>query len=433
MALSDRRRRTLLRSLFLAVGVLPIVATVVWAAVLRTDVYRASWTRGLSAAWGLRVTLDDVRHPRPGVVLLAGLRGYDPETDAVVVECRTVEAETFADGLHVRAEQPMIYADRGARLVNALQRRLRRETPDVVTSVSFSAAELTWRTAVDSQTLVEVRGLAGPVGGVEQLLVNFRLPGTDVEHPASLRIARHLEGPSPTTTVELDSGAVVLPCGLFAPLTEAAGALGAQARFGGRLKVRHTADGWDGVVAGDVYETDLDVLVGRRIPHLLSGTADLQIHRAELNHGRLEHGQMTILAGPGQIGRSLVVAGGTSLGLTPPDDRLPADSVLLFDRLACDVAFDAGELSIRARSPERPGALLWKGNVVYWREPATAAQPAANLLRALVPDRELLVPAALQTATLMQWLPLAKPAPQTTPPVTATPPTAPSMRVREVP
>lgn len=430
MTFSDRRRRTLLRSMFLAIGVLPIVATIVWAAVLRTDAYRASWQQGLSAGLGLRVTLGDVRHPRPGVVLLEDLRGYDPETDALIVECRAVEAETFVDGRHIRAEQPTIYADRGAKLFAALQRRLCRETPEAELSVTFAAAELTWRTAVDSQTLVDVRGLAGPVDGAEQLLVNFRLPGTDAEHPASLRIARQIDGPTPTTTVELDAGAVILPCGLFAPLTEAAVALGPRARFGGRLKVRHTGDGWDGVVTGDVHEADLDVLVSSRFPHLLSGTAELQIHRAELNRGRLERGQMTILAGPGQIGRSLAAAGGTYLGLGSASDPLPNDSMLLFDRLACDVMIDGGELSIRARSPERPGAILWKGDLTYWREPPTAAQPAANLLRALVPFQELQVPAALQTAALMQWLPLAKPAPQ--PNVEpAVPPTSPKLRVRD--
>jgi len=414
--------------LFLAVGALPIAATLVWAAVLRTDAYRTSWQQGLSAGLGLRVTLGDVRHPQPGVVLLEDLRGYDPETDSLVVECRAVEAETFADGRHIRAEQPTIYADRGTKLLGSLERRLRRETPEAETSVTFAAGELTWRTATDSQTLVDVRALAGPVDGAEQLLVNFRLPGTDAEHPASLRITRHIDGPAPTTSVELDAGAVVLPCGLFAPLTKAAVAFGPRARFGGRLKVRHTADGWDGVVTGDVNEADLDVLVSSRFPHLLSGTAELQIHRAELNRGRLERGQMTILAGPGQVGRSLVTAGTTHLGLGSAGDSLPADSMLLFDRLACDVTIDGGELSIRARSPDRPGAILWKGDVTYWREPPIAAQPAANLLRALVPFQELQVPAALQTAALMQWLPLAKPQPNVEPAVA---PNTPRLRVRD--
>jgi hypothetical protein len=108
--------------------------------------------------------------------------------------------------------------------------------------------------------------------------------------------------------------------------------------------------------------------------------------------------------------------------------------MLLFDRMACDVTIDAGELSIRARSPERPGAILWKGDVVYWRQPPTGTQPAANLLRALVPFQELQVPAALQTAVLMQWLPLAKPKPQTTTtpvPEPSVPPPTPRLRVRD--
>ena len=158
----------------------------------------------------------------------------------------------------------------------------------------------------------------------------------------------------------------------------------------------------------------------------------MRIHRAELARGRVDRGNLTIIAGPGQVGRSLVVAAGYFLGMGLVEAQLPAESMLLFDRLACDVSLDETGLTIKARTTERPGAVLWKDNFVYWREPAAASQPAANLLRALVPISELQVPAALQTADLMQWLPLAKPTQAATTAATepTTPPTATRLRVR---
>jgi hypothetical protein len=274
---------------------------------------------------------------------------------------------------------------------------------------TFTATELTWRTATEAQTLVNVEALAGPSDGGQQLLVNFGLPGTSVEHPASLRFSRKTESGAPTTSIELDTGAVVLPCSLLVPLADAAAALGSQARLSGRLKLRHTAEGWEGVVTGDVSEADLDTLVSSRFPHLLSGSAELRIHRAELSRGRVDRGHVTIIAGPGQVSRSLVVAAGRFLGLGVVESQLPADSMLLFDRLACDAALDETGLTIKGRTTERPGAVLWKDDRIYWREPTATNQPAANLLRALVPISELQVPAASQTADLMRWLPLAKP------------------------
>jgi len=436
MTLSDKRRRMLLRGLFFAVVVIPCAGTLAWAFFLRTDVYRTSWEESLSSSLGMRVTIDAVRQPHLGALLFEGVRCYDPETDAQVVDVRTVEGEDFSDGRHLKLNHATIFADRGAQLFSVLERRLRRESTDSETSTTLSAGELTWRTATESQTLVNVRAMLGPIDDARQLLVNFGLPGTSEQHPVSLRISRQASTATPTTSIELDTGAVVLPCSLFTPLTDAIAAVGAQARFSGRMKVRHTADGWDGVVTGDVSEADLDALVSSRFPHLLSGLAELRVHHAELTRGRLERGTLTIIAGPGQVSRSLVVAGGAFLGMGVVEAQLPPDSMLLFDRLACDVAMDESGVTIRGRTTERPGAVLWKDDLVYWREPAGGAQPAANLLRALVPFTELQVPAAMQTANLMQWLPLSRPtriqSPTATPSSTA-PPSATRIRVRETP
>lgn len=434
MTLSDRQRRTLLRGLFVAVIVVPGAAIVGLALFLKSDMYRSHWEQKLSESLAMRVTIDAVRQPRWDSVLFEGVRCYDPETDAKMLECRTLEAEEFSDGRHLRLHQATIFADRGAQLFAAIERRLRRETPDADIPTTLSASELTWRTATEAQTLVDVRALSGPVKDARQMLVNFGLPGTAVEHPVSLRISRQSAAAEPATSIELDTGAVILPCSMFTPLAEAAGVVGVQARFSGRLKVRRTPDGWDGTVAGDVSEADLDALVSRHFPHLLSGLAELRVHHAELLRGRLSSGSLTIIAGPGQVGRSLVVAGGMCLGMGVDEARLPPDSMLLFDRLACDVALDDAGLTIKCRTNERPGAILWKDDFVYWHEPAAVQQPAANLLRALVPIAELQVPAALQTANLMQWLPLMKPKTIPTPAGTANPtipPSATRIRVRD--
>ena len=161
MTLSDSRRRTLIRGLFLCTCVLPCLVTFAWGWVVRSDAYRNAWQESIAAQLGMRVTVAQVRTPRPGTVLLENVRGYDPETDAQVFACRTLEIEEYADGRHLRASQPEIDAVHGARLFAALERRLRRETRAAETAVTFEAAELTWRVGTESQTLVDVDALAG--------------------------------------------------------------------------------------------------------------------------------------------------------------------------------------------------------------------------------------------------------------------------------
>ncbi len=434
MTLSDSRRRTLIRGLFLCTCVLPCLVTLAWGWVVRSDAYRDAWQESIAVQLGMRVTVAQVRTPRPGTLLLENVRGYDPETDAQVFACRTLEIEEYADGRHLRASQPEIDAVHGARLFAALERRLRRETRSAETAVTFEAAELTWRVGGESQTLVDVDALAGPAESAQQLLVNFALPGTPAEHPVSLRIARHTSA-QPETTVELDTGAVVLPCAAFAPLTDVVDVLGPRARFAGRLKLRQTAAGWNGVVAGDVTEADLDTLVSQRFPHVLSGSAELQIHRAEVAGGRLEHAEFTIEAGPGQMSRSLAESVGRHLGLAGAAAPFPAGSMLLFDRLALDGAIIAGGLTIKARTNERQGAILRQGDVVYWREPPPGVQSTAQLLRALAPAAELQVPAVAATAALVPWLSIVESGKAMTSQNgdAGTLPTAVRLRVRDIP
>lgn len=429
MTLSDSQRRTLLRFLFLTVCVVPCLGTFAWGWVVRTDAYRDAWQDSLSANLGMRVVIAKLRTPRPGTVLLENVRGYDPETDAEVFTCRTLEIEDFADGRHLRASQPEIHADHGARLFAALERRLRRETPEAETAVTFEAAELTWRVGGESQTLVAVDALAGPAESAQQLLVNFALPGTPAEHPVALKIARHTSS-KPETTVELDTGAVVLPCALLAPLTDVTSALGRKSRFSGRVKLRHTADGWNGVVTGDVADADLDALVTERFPHVLSGPAQVQIHRAEIAGGRLDRAEFSLEAGPGQLSRSLIDSVARHLGTANPTAPLPAGSMLPFERLALDGTIVAGGLAIKARPNERQGAILRQGDAVYWREPP-GPQSTAQLLRALAPAAEVQVPAVAAATALMSWLSVVETgrSPSDVPPGTL--PAAVRLRVRE--
>lgn len=403
MTLSDSQRRTLLRVLFLTVCVIPCLVTFTWGWVIRTDAYRNSWQQSLSTQLGMRVIVAQVRTPRPGTVLLENVRGYDPETDAEAFHCRALEVEDFADGRHLRASQPEIHATHGGRLFAALERRLRRETPEAETAVTFEAAELTWRVGGESQTLVDVEALAGPAESAQQLLINFALPGTPAEHPVALKISRHTSA-QPETTVELDTGAAVVPCGLLAPLTDAVGVLGRNARFAGRVKLRHTADGWNGVVAGDVTEADLDALVSERFPHVLSGAAELQIHRAEIAGGRLDRAEVSVEAGPGQVSWSLVRAAEQHLGMaTGTAAEVSSGKIVPFTRLSFDAVIVNGRLTLRSRGSDRQGLVMESGVTPLLREPA-GPQATANLLRALAPAAELQVPAVAAAAALVPWL-----------------------------
>lgn len=405
--LTESQRRRCVRGLFVASCLIPAAACLAWSLHRGGDSDRAAWEQRLSSHLGLRTQMERLRHPRPGVVLFERFRCYDPETDALVVDARAVEIEQGNDGFRLRASQPEVFADRAAGLFTALERRLRREFPNVESTDVFETAELTWHVPGQSQTLVDVRAELGPAESARQLLAKFSLPESqNGGRGAALRIRRSTAATPPETLVELDTGDAALPCSAAAPLQAVAASFGVRAAFAGKLQLRHAADGWRGTVVGDVGDVDLDALVSRRFPHKLSGTAELLIHRAEWNAGRLEHCDVTLRAQSGHIGRSLVASAAYHLGLGDP--RLVADDrpVLPFDGLELDLTLDEAGVKLSSRSPDARHPILWFGQTIYWRQPPTPLQPAANLLCALVPERELMVPAARHVAGLMEIMPL---------------------------
>lgn len=430
--MNDSQRRLLVRSIFVAGCLLPTAACLAWSLSRGGDRDRTDWEHRLTTHLGLRTQIESIGFPRPGAVLLERLRCYDSETDALVVDARAIEIESSGDGFVVRASQPEIFADRGARLFEAIERRLRREFVDAESTARFEAAELTWHVPGQSQTLVDVAAVIGSAESSQQLVVNFALSGSNAQEPVALRIKRSTAVTPPETVVDLDTGATPLPCSALAPLHPAAGALGRRASYLGKIRLRHLADGWHGTIAGEITELDLAALVERHLPHVLAGTATVQIHRADVAAGRLHNCEFSMLGGPGQISSALMASAAYHLALGDPRAAADLRTTIPYDGLEFDLSLDESGIKLASRRPDARRPMLWRGDLVYWQQPPAqlAVQPTANLLRALAPEQELMVPAARQAAALLELLPLPQRSVMRTPDV-ETRPIDMKLRVRE--
>jgi len=402
----ESQRRSLARVLFVAACILPTVAALVYGFALRTGSHRSTIATRIGTASGLRIEIDRVRYPRPGAALFEGVRGLDPETSQTVVEFRSIESLADGDGLSLKAAGVQIFADRGARLFDTLERHLRNESSVAVGRVGIKADELTWHVGKQSQTLVDFVGLLGSEENLRQLAMSFRLPEADEAHPTALRIARDAAAAVPETIVELDSGTASLPCAMFGPLVDAVELFGPESRWNGRLKMRRTAKGWEGLTSSEATSVDFRQFAAGCVGDRLWGTGEVRVHWAEFSAGRIARLRGTIIAGPGQIQRDLLRAGIVHLGLGNPATMVPEGPPVLFDRMEFDFAIDADGLTIKSRSAEQHDALLWRDDIVYWHAPPSGAQSTANLLRALAADAEPLVPLAPPTSLLVGVLPM---------------------------
>ena len=95
-------RRFWCRAGFLLGCLLPTLVVGGWLAYQRTDSYRAilarRWSEAIAQRLGVRVSIDDVTRPEPGLTRLTGVLFLDPETGERLASTRRVEVAQQGSG-----------------------------------------------------------------------------------------------------------------------------------------------------------------------------------------------------------------------------------------------------------------------------------------------------------------------------------------------
>jgi hypothetical protein len=135
----------------------------------------------------------------------------------------------------------------------------------------------------------------------------------------------------------------------------------------------------------------------------------VHLERAVVESGKLVALRGTIEAERGSVSPSLWSAAQDHLGLTAPAGELPPDAsrLIAFRQLALGFELDGQFLRLSGGVNQPHGGPLLE-------VPPEHAVPAVNLLRALVPDNLVQVPATRQTDALVGLLPVPDLAPART-------------------
>jgi hypothetical protein len=419
----DRTRRWVCFVAFLFSCVLPALIILLCGVFWHWPGYVSAEAKRLSCQLGLDVSLDGVKYLRPGLARYEGLQLSDPETHQSLLRCRALEAQFSrlpdAEGrrkpsLKLTAWQPEIQAGAAGRLWQLVAEplELRGELADLDLCLS-AATDLILNSPQSAITLADVQGSIERLTDGSQALLSFRLAETGTAQPTRIRVVRNRQVTPPACGFEVDTGGGAVPCALLALGVAELKCLGPDARFNGFLWANQSAGGeeplWDGEVAGQFTEIDLDRLVSERYPHKLSGTAQLNNLSARFQQGRLETGTCTLTAGPGLIGRSLVDAAAAKLSLSQDARSLPQGNMVRYQQLSLAAFLDSGGLRLQGRcASSAPGTILSDGRNRLLGEPTVFSQPVAALLQMLVPQSDVQVPAARQTEWLAGHLPVSR-------------------------
>ena len=109
----------------------------------------------------------------------------------------------------------------------------------------------------------------------------------------------------------------------------------------------------------------------------------------------------------GQIEESLVSAVESHLGMVRRRSSTSDNRFHTYTKLRLWAELGEGRLTLRAGDgADTRGAILADANGGLLHESTASPQPVINLVRALVPQREILVPASIESEALLTRLPL---------------------------
>src|SRR5262245_40677479 len=230
----ERTQIILCRAAFVAACIIPTVATLLWAGSLYLPGYRREQERQLSQLLGLRITLDRVTQPRPGVTVYQGLKAAEPEMGFAVGEVARLEAREEREGLLLVAGSMRVTREGLAPLWHLLGRRLHSvgtgKTRLVVKELAI-APDGTIATEATAQKFHDLDAVVEPTQNGTQAALSCAAAGDEGAERLRFRIARNRQTTRPTTTWELVTGTTPLPCELIASLTPEIAQVGAGARF----------------------------------------------------------------------------------------------------------------------------------------------------------------------------------------------------------
>lgn len=392
------RRIRLARMVFVLAGLVPCLAIAAWAVHQRSEGHRErlrrEWQRGI----GLPLTVEAVRHPRPGVVRARGCRLTAP--DGGVVTLPEVEIETAATEVRLRLGR-FVCDPQAARLLGGLLRewldRDARYPRDCVVEV----ADFAWASeppAAATGLRVECVIRTG-----DRAVRIVRQGGPDGGPRSEVRVVR-----TAGERLEVDGdGAEPVP------LAIAAAALGLHATMAGDATVSGTVravreDGtWSGTAAGRIDRLSLERCTAR-LQARAAGEATATVRRLVWAGGRIRDAEIECAVGRGRVEQRLLDGLVNAVGCRPgaAHRTLSGATERSFDAAGCVLRLDPR--GIEVLSGANLGGALAVAEGLSMVEPPGGVLPPERLAWLLAAPGAVFVPSAGPGSWLLEVMPRAE-------------------------
>ena len=410
-SLHETTRIWICRAAFVALCLVTTGMVAAWCLAVHLPHYRHGHEEAIYRRLGWHATLHAASTPRPALLLYEGLELSDPASRQLLVRAPFVEVQNAGNAASVTLAYPAtINGLRLDALLHSAEQLLQAERH--AGPIALRASSLTLHLDGVDRTLNDVEGSCEWGGDQHQIRASFRVASAgeavpSVAQPVVVEVSLQPKVDSQgECVVKVVTGSAPLPCDLIASWWPAAKRLGPGSTFSGSITGTRTDGRWKLELSGTIDQIDLVSLIAP-FPHTLSGTGQLTLDRATVEDGRLVSATGKLIAGPGTISRSLVDAAQNNLQLgIARRTLLSRGNRIAYQQLNLAFDVDATGLSLRGEIPEADGALLVDAQHVVVRQAAVDRLPVVNLLRTLVPQTTVQVPATRETAPLTAFLPV---------------------------
>jgi hypothetical protein len=427
-AMHQRVRRRICQAGFCLLCALPTSSLLGWAVSLKTAAHLARCETQLGERLGLAVRFKRVRYPQPGQTHYEELELAEAETGDWLLRCRALDVVRTGRKIALDPHDVQVAAERADKLLRLVIRRLGRELPGN-DAIALVPTQVTLESEAGSQTYDDVSGRIELDAESSTAILRFRLPEMETGEPPQLSLIRHGTAAGVRTTILLDTLGATLPLSAFTGWFDLESVLGGEATFNGELAVQEVGGRYSCDATGVLDAVDLKRLVAERFPHHLAGSATVEIKHARLRENKLVEAAGILHSVSGTIGGSLLRVAvellGCQPGGAPSEAPFTSGRNSAYQELSLAFSIDERGVILKNTNPAEPLLCDERGKALLF-EADDAPLPLVELVRALVPESALQVPATQETVQLVRWLPL--------PPIKRAPdakPDVPPLRVKQ--
>ncbi|MCH2113891.1 MAG: hypothetical protein MK171_03115 [Pirellulales bacterium] len=354
--LHETTQRTICRILFFVCCVVPLLATVVWIAYCHRPWQLSDWQHRLTENLHLRVAVENVARPRPGVTTLGNVRLADLRSNGLLGRLSDLRCQWESGRLRIQAD-----------LLEVEARHLMQASAALATwlsvgehvSVDLQVNQLVFIGRHSSGAAWKNLQMSSRAEGPQGRTVELWAEASEEKRPVHLVVRAQPSPVGPVIHAIFDTQQSALPVWLMDDLIPGGMYRSPAARFTGTAQVECGAQHVRGTLQGNFAPIDLAKWLGPTTPHRAAGSATVQLKRLVWQDDRVLIARGELRAVGGGLNGPLLSAASTLFHCEIPAavqrelDRDPA-AVLPFDEMALGFQLDDTGIHITGQAMAGP-------------------------------------------------------------------------------